>query len=454
MANPKPLLIPWLKEQIDSRRYPGVNWTNVEQTEFCIPWKHALRQDSNSDDILIFKAWAEASLGRQSDGGAPGDPSVWKRNFRSALRARGFSMVLDNKNDAANPHKVYRWPTEGSQSSASCEASPEQDSSFETVPLTVDLYLAEEEIFQNNSQDLLQQCLDGLCIYEPHIDLPAGVDGGVVQCIVVPDTVPQGTAVPEANGAAFGEWYPVQDTLDVDPQHLGFPVEEVQVAPNIDQAQVQPVMTTPQPMPFKTWFNVVVYYRGQKVKEELVTNETGFRLAYRQDDHLPSDPALLTVLLPPPANIHDQKQLELTTTILENMGRGLEVKVNGSNVYGSRHGESHVFWSVDKHERSSNPRELAKQEPETIFSLDQFISDFTGFTSKQGKCPPTSLFFCVGEKWPDPKFRPWEKKLIMVEVIFDVLERLKIIAVEGGASSLQSSVELQLSLEQIMMDLS
>lgn len=31
-------------------------------------------------------------------------------------------------------------------------------------------------------------------------------------------------------------------------------------------------------------------------------------------------------------------------------------------------------------------------------------------------CPPCSLFFCLGEKWPDPDSRPWDKKLITVEV--------------------------------------
>lgn len=74
----------------------------------------------NDNAIVVYnflaQAWAEASLNRQADGGTPGDPSVWKRNFRSALRARGFTMLSDNKNDSANPHKVYRWPTEGSQS--------------------------------------------------------------------------------------------------------------------------------------------------------------------------------------------------------------------------------------------------------------------------------------------------------------------------------------------------
>jgi len=36
--------------------------------------------------------------------------------------------------------------------------------------------------------------------------------------------------------------------------------------------------------------------------------------------------------------------------------------------------------------------------------------------SNGGECPPCSLFFCLGEKWPDPDNRPWEKKLITVEV--------------------------------------
>ncbi|KAL2077961.1 hypothetical protein ACEWY4_025646 [Coilia grayii] len=451
MALPKPLLIPWLREQIDSGRYPGVKWTNEEQTEFSIPWKHALRQDSNSDDVLIFRAWAETSLGRQSDGSAPGDPSVWKRNFRSALRARGFSMVKDNKNDAANPHKVYRWPKEGSQSGASCEASPVTDSPVEMGPLSVydHIYLAEEDLYQNeNGPDILQQCMGDLNIYEQTADLPFGVEGGIPECIV---------AGAQIDAAMFGEGFPIQETLGALPQPQDFSQEVVQSAPSVEQAQVQdiqPGMHPTEPTPFKTFFRVVVHYRGKRVFQRLIPNETGFRLAYRAEDCVLSDPALETVLLPPPDSILDENQANLTREILQKLGGGLEVRTIDHTVHGSRHGDSKVFWSIDKHDHSRNPRELSKQQPEPIFSFRDYISALMSFIKDGSKCPPTSLFFCLGEKWPDPKLKPWDKKLIFVEVIFEALEELKTIALKGGASSLQSSVELQISLEQMMMDMS
>lgn len=67
MSHTKPLLIPWLRAQIDSGRFPGVCWTNPEQTEFCIPWKHALRHDSSDADVLIFKVRAPPPLNPRDD---------------------------------------------------------------------------------------------------------------------------------------------------------------------------------------------------------------------------------------------------------------------------------------------------------------------------------------------------------------------------------------------------
>ncbi|XP_020309549.1 interferon regulatory factor 3 isoform X2 [Oncorhynchus kisutch] len=423
MSQSKPLLIPWLREQINSGRYPGVTWTNQERTEFCIPWKHALRQDSCSDDVLIFKAWAEVSNGR-----VQGDHSIWKRNFRSALRAKGFKMLLDNKNDAANPNKLFQWPDEaptgGSQHpDLHQDPSPLQES--HGLPCFNDLYLAAEEtvytaegISTTINQDILQKCLQGLNIeqteaihgYElPVEELQYPMEGTIGGHVLLGQQ--QYPVVME--DAVGGAVLPPQPVYPMDGAVGG--AHEQQVVEQLTN-ELSRTMVGEN---FKTHFRVSVYYRGVKMPEQLVENEAGFRLVYRPELTQPlldPDSGLNLVSLPSPPPVRDETQAKLTQDILALLGEGLEVGASGSIIYGLR--------------------------------LLKFINN-------EGKCPPFSLFFCLGEKWPDPDNRPWEKKLVMVEVVLTALELLKSMAVEGGASSLQS-VELQLSLQeslQEMMDL-
>ncbi|XP_028824534.1 interferon regulatory factor 3 [Denticeps clupeoides] len=406
MAHSKPLLVPWLRQQINSGQYPGVAWTNQEQTQFCIPWKHALRQDSCGDDVLIFKAWAETSIGRQADGRTPGDPSVWKRNFRSALRAKGFKLLSDNKNDAANPHKVFKWPHE------------------ETTPIgppdtPEHIYLAdgEEGLFLDSS-DVIQRCMDNMKLSETQ-----------------PDTMALGC------GAGLTEQHTHEGDFTVGQQCF-----------NQQPSEAVPCQSKDNTDNTGEWlqdtFRVMVYYRGQKVLEKLVENEAGFRLLYSPDAGHFFDVALPLVCLPPPSQILDQTQANLTACILENMGGGLEVTLKNNVVHGRRHGDCKVFWSNCKHDQSKIHRELSKHHLEPLLALKNFVSELLEFVNSGGTSPPMSLFFCLGEKWPDPKLKPWEKKLITVEVAFGVLEKLKEIGVTGGASSLRS-VELQLSLDKM-----
>ncbi|XP_070963143.1 interferon regulatory factor 3 isoform X2 [Oncorhynchus clarkii lewisi] len=425
MSQSKPLLIPWLREQINSGRYPGVTWTNQEQTEFCIPWKHALRQDSCSDDVLIFKAWAEVSNGR-----VQGDHSIWKRNFRSALRAKGFKMLHDNKNDAANPNKLFQWPDEAPTGGSQ---QPEHDLYQDPSPLHEshglpcfnDLYLAAEEtvytaegISTTINQDLLQKCLQGLNIeqteaiqgYElPVEELQYPMEGTIGGHGLLGQQ--QNPVVME--DAVGGAVLPPQPVYPMDGAVGG--AHEQQMVEQLTN-ELSRTMVDEN---FKTHFRVSVYYRGVKMPEQLVENEAGFRLVYRPELTQPlldPDSGLNLVSLPSPPPVQDETQAKLTQDILALLGEGLEVGASGSIIYGLR--------------------------------LLKFINN-------EGKCPPFSLFFCLGEKWPDPDNRPWEKKLVMVEVVLTSLELLKSMAVEGGASSLQS-VELQLSLQeslQEMMDL-
>lgn len=70
---------------------------------------------SNSITVSTLKAWAEIT---DVEGQRMHDSSVWKRNFRSALRAKGFQIIMDNKNDEVNPRKVFRFPEGQREASA------------------------------------------------------------------------------------------------------------------------------------------------------------------------------------------------------------------------------------------------------------------------------------------------------------------------------------------------
>ncbi|XP_008281504.1 interferon regulatory factor 3 isoform X2 [Stegastes partitus] len=460
MSHQKPLLMPWLRAKIDSGKFPGVLWTNSERTEFSIPWKHALRQDSSDTDSLIFKAWAEVS----GNGRAQGDPSVWKRNFRSALRAKGFKMVSDSKNDAANPHKVFRWPDESPSGANSSAGSQEQDDAdlFEDYGLPTQdsqlgsfeecLYLAEDTVYlpeSSASQDILQECLKELNI-GPDTEGTAGFEPPPEQQQLQNQVVIGGCALPGQ------QQYPVTfEGADGEtglPEQPARPMEGAVGGACDGQLAAQFLHTmnkTKDGDNFKTQFRISVYYRGVMVSEQTVENEAGIRLVYSPElkgtvlDH---ESGLSVVSLPTPGVMLDKTQATLTQRILDKLGDGLDVGVSGHVVYGQRRGEIKAFWSFSKFDQSQQPQEIPKLQPQALYQFRDFVRGILDFI--EGKdSPPCSLFLCLGEKWPDS--RPWEKKLITVEVVLTSMELLKNLAVEGGASSLQS-VELQMSLEEMM----
>ncbi|XP_041830500.1 interferon regulatory factor 3 isoform X2 [Melanotaenia boesemani] len=460
MAHPKPLLIPWLRSQIDSGRYPGVQWTNPEQTQFSVPWKHALRQDSSDTDVLIFKAWAEVS----GNGRAQGDPSVWKRNFRSALRVKGFKLLSDNKNDPANPHKVFRWPEESATGANTSAGSQDQDDmslfvGFDIPNNQIVQYLDDVCLPENIvnpdcsvSQDILQECLKRINI-GPEEEGTTGFEPPPEQQQLQNHVVIGGQSLPGQQqdpvmfeGAASETGLPEQPAC---PERgaMGVAYDDGQFAAQF----LHTMHKTGDGDNFKTQFRILVYYRGMKVSEQLVENEAGVCLVYRPEligTVVDEETGLSLVSLPTPAAMLDQTQAKLTQRILDTLGDGLDVGVSGHVIYGQRRGEIKAFWSFSKFDSSKQPKEISKLQPDRLYLFRDFVHGIVNF-SNGGDCPPCSLFFCLGEKWPDPGGRPWEKKLITVEVVLTSMELLKNIAVEGGASSLQS-VELQMSLEEMM----
>ncbi|KAM4602681.1 interferon regulatory factor 1-like [Polymixia lowei] len=103
-------LKPWLEEQIQSGKYPGVNWLDQSARVFQIPWKHAARHGWSIDqDATLFRSWA-MHTGRYRPGKDQPDPKTWKANFRCALNSLPDICELQeqSRKRGNNAYRVYR----------------------------------------------------------------------------------------------------------------------------------------------------------------------------------------------------------------------------------------------------------------------------------------------------------------------------------------------------------
>ncbi|XP_007559133.1 interferon regulatory factor 1-like [Poecilia formosa] len=103
-------LRPWLEEQIQSGKYPGVSWLDQSASIFQIPWKHAARHGWSIDrDATLFRSWA-MHTGKYRPGRDKPDPKTWKANFRCALNSLPDICELreHSRKRGSNAYRVYR----------------------------------------------------------------------------------------------------------------------------------------------------------------------------------------------------------------------------------------------------------------------------------------------------------------------------------------------------------
>ncbi|XP_050783978.1 interferon regulatory factor 3 isoform X2 [Gopherus flavomarginatus] len=380
MGTPKPLIVPWLRRKLDEGCYPGVRWLDQRRTQFRVPWKHGLRQDASTEDFQLFRDWAIDSGSYRPDHDAPA-PSVWKRNFRSALnRKPGIQVLRDHSSDSADPHKVYEILPEGGRGGV--DKAPSAAVGGTEADASSQLLDKSGGSFSSSQDEELDDILNALALSSPDEDAPG----------------PAG-----APGASYAS----------------------------DAATV-------------TFFEVRVYYRGHLVLQTLVSNPQGFRLVPPSPGPSPC-PELADVVLPEPGMLPDRVQASYTARLLQGLGAGVRLQVEGPALCATRLGRLHAYWGrTETPELGAEGGELSKEGCTPLYDLPRFVRELICFMEGQGSSPTYELWLCLGEAWPDTG-RSWKKKLIMVQVVPTALQTLHQLSQAGGASSLRAE-ELDLRI--------
>ncbi|XP_066127622.1 interferon regulatory factor 3 isoform X2 [Saccopteryx bilineata] len=396
MGTQKPRILPWLVSQLDGGQLEGVAWLDQSRKRFRIPWKHGLRQDAQQEDFGIFQAWAEAS-GAYTPGKDKPDLPTWKRNFRSALnRKEGLRLAEDRSKDPHDPHKIYEFLNSGGVDFPELETSPDTRCST-----------------SDTQEDILEELLSDMALGPIPNEEPLSL-------AVAPEQPPQLLLSPN---------------LDILPPYANSEPPENPLRRLL--------------VPEDEWeFEVTAFYRGRQVFQQTVFCPQGLRLVGSEagDRTLPEQ----LILLPDPgALLTDRGVIGFVSRVLNSLGEGLALWRAGQKLWAQRLGRCHTatYWAVGEELLPNGGHgpdgEVSKDKEAGVLDLRPFVTDLISFIEGSGHSPRYTLWFCVGEPWPQDQ--PWTKRLVMVKVIPTCLRALLEMARAGGASSLENTVDLHIS---------
>ncbi|XP_028815494.1 interferon regulatory factor 2 [Denticeps clupeoides] len=143
---------PWLEEQINSCKIPGLKWVNREKKIFQIPWMHAARHGWDVEkDAPLFRNWA-IHTGKYQPGLDKPDPKTWKANFRCAMNSLPDIEEVKDKSikKGTNAFRVYKMLSPSERQTKRGKRKSEKDEKIKVEP---------------NSPEW--DSTDGICGFEP-----------------------------------------------------------------------------------------------------------------------------------------------------------------------------------------------------------------------------------------------------------------------------------------------
>ncbi|XP_054481073.1 interferon regulatory factor 5 [Anoplopoma fimbria] len=420
-------LKPWLLAQVNSGRYPGLQWLSSEHRLFQIPWKHATRHTvgpASDEENTVFKAWA-LETGKYQEGVDEPEPAKWKANLRCALnKSREFQLKYDGtKETPVQPYKIY----EVCEQSGTTDAADDEDEEMPNLmDLTINPRISDPPSFGSfpaHSEAAFEHMIPMTSDLRAQGSFvhPAGLSNGLQDR----DSLPP-PAVSTPPGATLMEASSMGDVQNHQPCKYDL---------------LSSVPLTDLDLRFQ--------YRGRTAGSLTVSNPQGCRLYYGHLEPTPEQVDLFgpvtlqQVLFPGTSEVQNQKQRFYTEALLDVMDRGLILEIWEQDIYAVRLCQCKVFWSGPGMPELGPPNPLEREKKVKVFSLNDFLQGLILFQRGETQNPPPfEIYFCFGEDWPDKK--PKEKKLIIVQVV-PVVARILTEMFSGELSWSTDSIRLQIS---------
>ncbi|XP_069808594.1 interferon regulatory factor 4-like isoform X2 [Dendropsophus ebraccatus] len=367
----------WLILQIESGKYPGLQWENEEKTMFRIPWKHAAKHNyREEEDAALFRAWA-MHKGKYREGAMKEDPSVWKTRLRCALnKSPDFQEVTEYCEDFSEPYKRYCIMSEPHEASKEANKNPRKEE-----PPRIPMVKTENK------------ALEGLL--KPH---------GFTECLKLksPNSPMDGGGLPS-------------------PINLSGQNHDQKVADLSKEAISVPPTSTSSDY----WLHVRLYYQGKLVTEVTTQTAEGCRiipLPSPDHEHVLASPCpLQDIPLPPPQKLHGVLSLEmqlLVKKLLLHLDKGVVLWVAPEGVYIKRQCQVRVYWSGPLAPNIDQPNKLEREKTCKVLDTERFMYDLKMYVMNKGPEPQYQIQLCFGEEYPGSTLNP--KKLITayVEPVF------------------------------------
>ncbi|XP_075967326.1 interferon regulatory factor 5 [Anarhichas minor] len=428
-------LKPWLLAQVNSGRYPGLQWLSSEHRLFQIPWRHATRHNPSSgseEENTVFKAWA-LETGKYQEGVDEPEPAKWKANLRCALnKSREFQLKYDGtKETPVQPYKIY----EVCEQSGNTDGADDDD---EEMPNLMDLTINPRIIgdppsfgsFPAHSEAAFEHMIP--MTSDLRAQGPMVVQGSFVH------------AAGLSNGLQDLNSLPPPPAASAPPEPA--PMEASSMGDVQNQQPCKYDLLSSVPL---TDLDLRFQYRGRSTGSLTVSNPQGCRIYYGHLEPTPEQVDLFgpvtlqQVLFPGTSEVQNQKQRFYTDALLDVMDRGLILEIWEQDIYAVRLCQCKVFWSGPGMPEHGPPNPLEREKKIKVFSLNDFLQGLILFHRGETQNPPPfEIYFCFGEDWPDKK--PKEKKLIIVQVV-PVVARILTEMFSGELSWSTDSIRLQIS---------